>query len=329
MIEDPLRGINRVRTVSHRLVLTCVLWVPTPVAWTGDKNHCKPRESKTHRRRVKSIWGWNDVTSVSDGFSFLPSPSPPLLKGDAFIRLSLLPKDTATVCLNLLLSSWNKINKRKKLKSFKPNKWKFFLFAPLSSLGHITDDIFLHSCIRWAYKDRRGILKPASVAYGCIDEREIGLDKLGQCIKKQRHHFANKSPYRQSSGFSSHQVWMWELDHQEGWAPLAWTSEHWASWPTKQQQLFALTPLSLLRLHLSLIFHHRTATLHWTSVHGALWILYCLCEKYLGFWTCRVPGTFRGHGFYLIFKICHCGEVTAQTTELKNKPGFHGCHSLD
>lgn len=116
------------------------------------------------------------------------------MKGDAFIRLSLLPKDTATVCLNLLLSSRNKINKRKKPKSFKLSKWECFLFAPLSSLGHITDDIFLHSCIRWAYKDRRGILKPASVAYGCIDKREIGLDKLGQCIKKRDIALPTKVP---------------------------------------------------------------------------------------------------------------------------------------
>ena len=91
-------------------------------------------------------------------------------------------------------SSWNKINKRKKPKSFKPSKWECFLFAPLSSLGHITDDIFLHSCIRWAYKDRRGILKPASVAYGCIDKREIGLDKLGQCIKKRDIALPTKVP---------------------------------------------------------------------------------------------------------------------------------------
>ena len=291
MVEDLLRGINRVRTVSHRLVLTCVLWIPTPVVWTGDKNHCKPRESKTHRRRVKSIWGWNDV-SVSDGFSFLPSPSPPLLKGDAFIRLSLLPKDTATVCLNLLLSSRNKINKRKKPKSFKLSKWECFLFAPLSSLGHITDDIFLHSCIRWAYKDRRGILKPASVAYGCIDKREIGLDKLGQCIKKQRHRFANKGPYRQRSGFSSHQVWMWELDHQEGWAPFAWPSEHWASWLTKQQQLFALTttlsasPASILDLpppnrNFALNFSSRCIMNSLLSVWKILRILDLPCARYI------------------------------------------------
>ena len=47
-------------------------------------------------------------------------------------------------------------------------------------------------------------------------------EKLWQYIKKQRHHFANKSPYRQSYGFSSSHVWLWELDHKEGWAPKNW-----------------------------------------------------------------------------------------------------------
>ena len=40
-----------------------------------------------------------------------------------------------------------------------------------------------------------------------------------QPIKKQRHYFADKGPSRQSYGFSSSHVWMWELDHKEGWAP--------------------------------------------------------------------------------------------------------------
>ena len=31
-------------------------------------------------------------------------------------------------------------------------------------------------------------------------------DKPRQCIKKQRHHFADKGPYRQSYGFSSSHV---------------------------------------------------------------------------------------------------------------------------
>ena len=37
--------------------------------------------------------------------------------------------------------------------------------------------------------------------------------------KKQRHHFADKDPYSQSYGFSSSHLWVWELDHEESWAP--------------------------------------------------------------------------------------------------------------
>ena len=42
-------------------------------------------------------------------------------------------------------------------------------------------------------------------------------DQPRQCIKKERHYFANKSPYSQSFGFSNSQVQMWELDHKESW----------------------------------------------------------------------------------------------------------------
>ena len=38
-----------------------------------------------------------------------------------------------------------------------------------------------------------------------------------QHIKKQRHYFADKGLSSQSYGFSSSHVWMWELDHKEGW----------------------------------------------------------------------------------------------------------------
>ena len=41
-------------------------------------------------------------------------------------------------------------------------------------------------------------------------------------FKKQRHYFANKGSFGQSYGFSSSHVWMWELDHKEGWAPKNW-----------------------------------------------------------------------------------------------------------
>ena len=38
-------------------------------------------------------------------------------------------------------------------------------------------------------------------------------------IKNQRYHLADIHPPSQSYGFSSNHVWMWELDHKEGWAP--------------------------------------------------------------------------------------------------------------
>ena len=47
-------------------------------------------------------------------------------------------------------------------------------------------------------------------------------DKPRYCMKKQKHHFADKGPYSESYGFSSSCVWMWELDHKEGWATKNW-----------------------------------------------------------------------------------------------------------
>ena len=44
-------------------------------------------------------------------------------------------------------------------------------------------------------------------------------------IKKQRHYFANKGPSRQSYGFSSSHVWMWELNYKE-----SWELKNWCSW---------------------------------------------------------------------------------------------------
>ena len=47
-------------------------------------------------------------------------------------------------------------------------------------------------------------------------------DQPRQHIKKQRHYFANKDPSSQGYGFSSSQVWMWELDYEESWAQKNW-----------------------------------------------------------------------------------------------------------
>ena len=45
------------------------------------------------------------------------------------------------------------------------------------------------------------------------------------CIMKGlcRSTFVDKGPYSQSYGFSSSHVWMWELDHKEGWGSKNWS----------------------------------------------------------------------------------------------------------
>ena len=47
-------------------------------------------------------------------------------------------------------------------------------------------------------------------------------DQPRQLLKKQRHYFTNKGLSRQSYGFSSSRVWMWELDYKESWALKNW-----------------------------------------------------------------------------------------------------------
>ena len=47
------------------------------------------------------------------------------------------------------------------------------------------------------------------------------LTNLDSMLKKQRHHFADKDLYS-SKVFSGRHVWMWELDHKEGWVPKNW-----------------------------------------------------------------------------------------------------------
>ena len=41
-------------------------------------------------------------------------------------------------------------------------------------------------------------------------------------LLKSRYYFANKGLSSQSYGFSSSHVWIWELNHKEGWTPKNW-----------------------------------------------------------------------------------------------------------
>ena len=47
------------------------------------------------------------------------------------------------------------------------------------------------------------------------------ITNLHSVLKKWRHLFADKGLYNQNC-FSSSHVWMWELDHKDGWAPKNW-----------------------------------------------------------------------------------------------------------
>ena len=59
-------------------------------------------------------------------------------------------------------------------------------------------------------------------SYKTLTSWKKSYDHPRQHIKKQRHHFADKSPSSQSYGFSSSHVWMWELDYKESWALKNW-----------------------------------------------------------------------------------------------------------
>ena len=48
------------------------------------------------------------------------------------------------------------------------------------------------------------------------------VTSFSSCPQSFPASFYRQSPCSQSYGFSSHHVWMWELDHKEGWALKNW-----------------------------------------------------------------------------------------------------------
>ena len=63
-----------------------------------------------------------------------------------------------------------------------------------------------------------------STGMGC---HRLLCEQPRQYIKKQRHYLANKHLSSQSYGFSTSQVWMWELNYKESWVPKNWCFELW------------------------------------------------------------------------------------------------------
>ena len=66
-------------------------------------------------------------------------------------------------------------------------------------------------------------------------------------IKKQRHYFVNKGPSSQGYGFSSSQVWMWELDYKE-----SWVLKNWCFWTVVLEKTLE-SPLDFKEIHQSII----------------------------------------------------------------------------
>ena len=98
---------------------------------------------------------------------------------------------------------------------------KIMAFSPITSwqidretMEIVTDFIFLGCKIiadgDWSHEIKRCLLLGRKT------------DRPRQHIRKQRHHFADKDPSSQSYGFSSSHVWVWELDHKEGWVMKNW-----------------------------------------------------------------------------------------------------------
>ena len=48
------------------------------------------------------------------------------------------------------------------------------------------------------------------------------MTNLDSILKSRDIYFGNKGPSNQGYGFSSSHVWMWELDHKEGWVLKNW-----------------------------------------------------------------------------------------------------------
>ena len=68
----------------------------------------------------------------------------------------------------------------------------------------------------------QGLFKSVSSLHQVAKVLEFQVHQPRQYIKKQRHYFVNKDPSSQGYGFSSGNVWIWELDYKESWAWKNW-----------------------------------------------------------------------------------------------------------
>ena len=93
------------------------------------------------------------------------------------------------------------------------------MFKELSLEISVASSVWIVICYR-SFRDHeiRRLLLLGRKAMSNLDS----IFQPRQSIKKQKHYFANKGPPSQSFGFSSSQVWMWELDYKESWSLKNW-----------------------------------------------------------------------------------------------------------
>ena len=70
--------------------------------------------------------------------------------------------------------------------------------------------------------------------YKMLTPWKESYDQPRQHIKKQRHYFVNKGPFKSRLWFSSSHVWMWELDYKENWA-----LKNWCFWTVVMEKTLA------------------------------------------------------------------------------------------
>ena len=74
--------------------------------------------------------------------------------------------------------------------------------------------------IFWAPKSLQMVTAGMKLKDTCSLEENLWTSLV--LVKKQSHYFADKRPSSQGFGFSSGNVWMWELDGEESWALKNW-----------------------------------------------------------------------------------------------------------
>ena len=98
------------------------------------------------------------------------------------------------------------------------------------------------------------------------------MTNLDSVLKSRDIIFADKGQYSQSYGFVSSHVWMWELDHKEGWA-----LKNWGLWTVVLEKTWESLGLQEVQTNQSL--RKSVLNIHWkdwcwSSTSSGLW-----CEE--------------------------------------------------